>query len=68
MSNEFTDWKVDKAVDEAMVKVQNLKDQGVDLSEDEISKIIAAEKNRQLNEFSIMHYRQIENRSYVKKL
>ena len=36
--------------------------------DNEISKIIAAEKNRQLNEFSIMHYRQIENRSYVKKL
>ena len=43
MSNEFTDWKVDKAIDEAMVKVQNLKDQGVDLSEDEISKIIDQE-------------------------
>jgi len=43
MSNGFTDWKVDKAIDEAMVKVQNLKDQGHDLSEDEISKIIDKE-------------------------
>ena len=43
MSNPFTDFKVDKAIDEAMVKVQNLKDQGVDLSEDEIPKIIDQE-------------------------
>ena len=43
MSNPFTDFKVDKAIDDAMVKVQNLKDQGHDLSDDEISKIIDQE-------------------------
>ncbi len=43
MSNPFSDFKVDKAIDEAMVKVQNLKDQGIDLSDDEISKIIDQE-------------------------
>ena len=33
----------------------------------ELSKIISAEKNRQLNEFSIIHYKKIESKSYVKK-
>ena len=33
----------------------------------ELSKIITAEKNRQLNEFSIIHFKKIENKSYVKK-
>ena len=34
----------------------------------ELSKIIKAEKNRQLNEYSVIHFRKIENRSYVKKI
>ena len=33
----------------------------------EISKIISAEKNRQLNEFSVIHYKKTVNKSYVKK-
>ena len=33
----------------------------------ELSKIINAEKSRQLNEFSIIHFKKIENKSYVKK-
>ncbi len=33
----------------------------------ELSKLISAEKNRQLNEFSIIHFKKIENKSYVKK-
>ncbi len=33
----------------------------------ELSKIMAAEKDRQLNEFSIIHFKKIENKSYVKK-
>ena len=36
--------------------------------DEEIKKMISSEKNRQLNEFSIMHYKKIENRSYVEKL
>ena len=39
MSNPFSDFKVDKAIDEAMVKVQNLKDQGIDLSDDEMASL-----------------------------
>lgn len=33
----------------------------------ELSKIISSEKNRQLNEFSVVHYKKIENKSYVEK-
>ena len=33
----------------------------------ELSKIINAEKSRQLNEFSIIHFKKIENKSYVKE-
>ena len=33
----------------------------------ELSKIINAEKNRQLNEFSIIYFKKIENKSYVKE-
>ncbi len=33
----------------------------------ELTKIINIEKNRQLNEFSIIHYKKIETKSYVKK-
>ena len=45
MSNPFSDFKVDKAIDDAMVKVQNLKDQGHDLSDDEITAIRAIVDN-----------------------
>ena len=33
----------------------------------ELSKIVSTEKNRQLNEFSVIHYKKIETKSYVKK-
>ena len=33
----------------------------------ELSKIISDEKNRQLNEFSVIHFKKTENKSYVKK-
>ena len=33
----------------------------------ELSKIVSAEKNRQFNEFSIIHYKKVESKSYVKK-
>ena len=35
--------------------------------EEEIDKLIIAEKNRKLNEYSIIHYKQLKNKSYVKK-
>lgn len=34
----------------------------------EFSKIINNEKNRQLNEYSLIHFRKVENKSYVKKI
>ena len=33
----------------------------------ELSKIISSERNRQLNEFSIIHFKKTENKSYVKE-
>ena len=33
----------------------------------EFSKMISIEKNRQLTQYSIIHYKKIENISYVKK-
>ena len=35
--------------------------------ETELSKIISKEKNRQLNEFSVIHFKKTENKSYVEK-
>jgi len=35
--------------------------------QEEINKLIIAEKNRKLNEYSIIHFKQLENKSYVKK-
>ena len=35
--------------------------------EEEINKLVSSEKNRKLNEYSIIYYREIENKSYVKK-
>jgi peptidyl-prolyl cis-trans isomerase SurA len=35
--------------------------------EEEINKLITFEKNRKLNEYSVIHYKQLENKSYVKK-
>ncbi len=36
--------------------------------EKELKNIIKVERNRQLNEFSIIYYRKLENKSYVQKL
>ena len=36
--------------------------------DEEIKKMISSEKNRQLNEYSIIHYKKLENKSYVEKL
>jgi peptidyl-prolyl cis-trans isomerase SurA len=52
-----------------ILQLKNTKDISVENidRELELSKIINAEKNRQLNEFSIIYYKKIENRSYVKE-
>ena len=33
----------------------------------EISRMIKSEKDRQLNEFSLLHFKKIENNSYVQE-
>jgi hypothetical protein len=33
----------------------------------ELSKIISMERNRQLKEFSILEYKKLENKAYVEK-
>ena len=48
-------------------EIKNTSNDGID-KELELSKITNAEKNRQLNEYSIIHFRKIENKSYVKKI
>ncbi len=35
--------------------------------DEEIDKLVRAEKNKKLNEYSIIHFKQLENKSYVKK-
>ncbi len=47
--------------DKKLVSVENIDKQ------EELSKIINIEKNRQLNEFSIIHFKKTETKSYVKK-
>ena len=52
-----------------ILKINNIKEVSVKNidKELELSKIINAEKNRQLNEFSVIHYKKTENKAYVKK-
>ena len=52
-----------------ILQLKNIKDISVeDIDRElELSKIINAEKNRQLNEFSIIYFKKIENKSYVKE-
>lgn len=53
-----------------ILKVSEIKDvMNEELDKDlEFSNMIEIEKNRQLNEFSIIHYRKVERNSYVKKI
>ena len=50
-----------------IIKVNEIKDVPFNEfnREEELAKIKLAEKNRQLNEFSVIHYKKIENKSYV---
>ena len=52
-----------------ILQLKNIKDISVeDIDKElELSKIINAEKDRQLNEFSIIHFKRIENNFYVKE-
>ncbi len=53
-----------------ILKVNEIKDvPSEEIDRDlEFSKIIRNEKNRQLGEYSIIHFRKVENKSYVKKI
>ena len=46
--------------------IKEIEVQGIN-KETEISKMISLERDRQLNEFSILHYKKIENSIYVKE-
>ena len=46
------------------IKEVSLKDINKEL---EFEKIVTTEKNRQLNEFSVIHFKKTESKSYVKK-
>ena len=52
-----------------ILKIDDIKKISIDDidKEAELSKIRLSEKNRKLNEFSIIHYRKIEKKTYVKK-
>ena len=52
-----------------ILQLKNIKDISVeDIDREiELSRIINTEKNRQLNEFSIIHFKKIENNFYVKE-
>ncbi len=52
-----------------ILKINDIKEVSVeDINQElELSKIINAEKNRQLNEFSVIHYKKTESKAYVKK-
>jgi peptidyl-prolyl cis-trans isomerase SurA len=52
-----------------IIQVNEIKDVLVKTvnKDQELSKMIAMEKNRQLTEYSIIHYKKIENNSYVKE-
>ena len=52
-----------------ILQLKNIKDVSVeDIDRElELSRIIKAEKNRQYNEFSIIHFKKIENNFYVKE-
>ena len=53
-----------------ILKIDDIKYELVENSdkESEFSKLLIKEKNRQLNEFSIIHYKKISNKTYLEKL
>ncbi len=51
MSNLFTDWAVDQAIDRAMEKAEDLKIQGNDLTDKEIDKLITKEHEKIMEQY-----------------
>tara|TARA_Y100000401_G_scaffold114446_1_gene116500 strand:- start:225 stop:392 length:168 start_codon:yes stop_codon:yes gene_type:complete len=52
MSNLFADWAVDQAIDNAMVKVENLKAQGTILDDDEIDILTTLEFDKLMEKYN----------------
>ena len=52
MSSLFKDWAVDKAIDNAMVKAENLKAQGTILDDDEIDILTTLEFDRLMERYN----------------
>jgi len=52
MSSLFKDWAVDKAIDNAMVKAENLKAQGTVLDDDEIDTLTTLEFNQLMERYN----------------
>ena len=50
-----------------ITEIKEVKNDKID-KEKELSNMIKSERNRQLNEYSIIHYKKIENISYVKQI
>ena len=50
MSNLFTDWAVDQAIDRAMEKVEDLQAQGKILNDDEVDALTNKEFNEVMKE------------------
>jgi parvulin-like peptidyl-prolyl isomerase len=60
---------INSAGGSVILQLKNIKEISIeDIDRElELSRIINAEKNRQLNEFSIIHFKKIENNFYVKE-
>ena len=52
MSSLFKDWAVDKAIDNAMVKAENLKAQGTILDDDEIDILTTLEFDKLMEKYN----------------
>ena len=52
MSSLFKDWAVDQAIDNAMVKAENLKAQGTTLDDDEIDTLTTLEFDRLMEKYN----------------
>ena len=60
---------INTAAGNIILKVNEKKSEKIEINrEEEINKIIRAEKNRLFNQYSIIYYKELENKAYVKKL
>ena len=60
---------INTAAGNIILKVNEKKSEKIEINrEEEINKIIRAKKNRLFNQYSIIYYKELENKAYVKKL